>query len=130
MKEDKIKEIFDDFQPELTSSLQFMNKLQKNMEAVEIVKRHNATVRKRNLIAVVVAAASGLLMGVILTLLYSVSGIGRIAAHRISMPDFLNYTLDVDYSVIAWLVISTICSLTTLYIYSGISSTDAGTDIN
>ncbi len=68
--DDKLKELFSDFQPDLSSDFQFMKRLERNMEAVELVKRRSEAVRKRNKIAVVVAAFSGFVVGVILTLLY------------------------------------------------------------
>lgn len=70
MEDDKIKELFSGFEPQLSSDSRFMRKLQQNMEAVELVKRRSESVRKRNRVAVVVAALSGFVAGVILSLLY------------------------------------------------------------
>lgn len=41
MEDDKIRYLFDNFEPELPSSFQFINQLKKNMNAVEIVKQYN-----------------------------------------------------------------------------------------
>lgn len=36
MEDDKLKDLFSNYEPDLSSSFQFMTKLKKNMEAVEI----------------------------------------------------------------------------------------------
>ncbi len=70
MEDDKLKDIFRDFDPDLSSSLQFISKLQRNMEAVEIVRQYNAALRRRNKLAVAIAGLCGFAVGVTLTLLY------------------------------------------------------------
>ncbi|MDE5849676.1 MAG: hypothetical protein K2H38_06000 [Muribaculaceae bacterium] len=69
MEEDKIKDIFSNYDPELTSSLEFMERLERNLDAVELIHRENAAVMKRNRIAVTVAAIAGFLSGILFTLL-------------------------------------------------------------
>ena len=41
-EDDKFKSLFSNFEPELSSDFRFMNKLQRNLNSVELVKQHIA----------------------------------------------------------------------------------------
>ncbi len=97
MEDDKIKELFNDFEPELSSSFQFMTKLKRNMEAVEIVKQHNAALKKRNKLAVAIAGVCGFAVGVILTLLFPLLGCW-VPTFSISLPHFQIQNITIGYS--------------------------------
>ncbi len=116
MEEDKIKDLFKDFQPELTSSLQFMTKLQKNMETVEFLKQHNIALKKRNKLAVAIAAASGFIMGVIMTLLFPLIK-NWATTFTISLPHLQISHFTIEYSFIAWIVMAGVCIITALNTY-------------
>lgn len=116
MEEDRLKDLFSDFQPELPSSFQFMARLQKNMEAVEIVKQHNLALSRRNKLAVAIAALSGFAMGVILTLLFPLIG-DWVSTFSISLPHLHVSSITVDYSFLAWIVMAGVCIITALNAY-------------
>lgn len=63
MEDDKLKFLFTNFEPELSSDFKFMNKLERNLNSVEIIKRHTAEVRSRNKKAVAIAAFAGFIVG-------------------------------------------------------------------
>lgn len=65
MEDDKIKDLFAGFNPELKDDFSFMTRLKQNMEAVEIVRRHNAELRKRGKKAVIFAAIAGFVTGLL-----------------------------------------------------------------
>ncbi|MCM1142590.1 MAG: hypothetical protein NC453_28805 [Muribaculum sp.] len=113
MEDDKIKDLFSNFQPELSSSFQFMTKLQKNMETVEILKQHNAALKKRNKLAVAIAAVSGFVMGVIMTLLFPLIG-DWVSTFNISIPRLQVSAITIDYSFVAWIVMAGVCIITAL----------------
>lgn len=69
MEEDKIKDIFQRYDPDLSSSMAFMERLERNMDAIEFIHKENAAVMKRNRIAVYVATCLGFISGIIFTLL-------------------------------------------------------------
>lgn len=102
MEEDSIKKLFDGFNPELTSDTMFMSRLQRNMEAVELVKRNSAAVRRRNKTAVVVAALAGFVTGVLLTLLlpHICSWFSTIDLY---LPGFNMQPLTLDTQLLYWL---------------------------
>lgn len=116
MDDDKLKDLFSGFEPELSSSVQFMTKLEKNMEAVEIVKQHNLMLKKRNRQAVLIAAACGFVAGVIFTLLFPLVG-DWISIYNISLPYFTISSLTVDYGFLAWLLPAVSCGIISLNAY-------------
>lgn len=116
MEDDKIKDLFNDFQPEMSSSFLFMSRLQKNMETVEILKQHNIALKKRNRIAVVIAAFSGFIMGVILTLLFPLIG-NWVSTFSISLPYIHISSITVDYYIVSWIVMAGVCIVTALNAY-------------
>ena len=116
MEDDKIKDLFQSFQPELLSDSQFISKLVRNMDAVEIVKQQATIMRKRNRIAVVVAALSGFVMGVILTLLFPLIG-DAVTTFNLSLANFTMFDLRIDWRVAGWLVTAVVCALTAINAY-------------
>lgn len=63
MEDDKIQKIFHDFDPELRSDFEFMNRLAHSIQAVEMVKEQTHELHRRNRIAVSVAAVAGFVVG-------------------------------------------------------------------
>ncbi len=116
MEDDKIKELFNDFEPELSSSFQFMTKLKRNMEAVEIVKQHNAALKKHNKLAVAIAGVCGFAVGVILTLLFPLLG-SWVLTFSISLPHFQIQNITIEYSYLYWVVMAAVSALTAINAY-------------
>ena len=69
----ELKSLFTNFEPELSSDFKFMNKLERNLNSVEIIKRHTAEVRSRNKKAVAIAAFAGFIVGFVFSLFYLIS---------------------------------------------------------
>jgi tetrahydromethanopterin S-methyltransferase subunit F len=67
-EDDEIKKIFAGFEPEISPDNAFMNRLLRNMEMVEDVKRQNLVLRKNNKIAMAVASLVGFVVGIVFTL--------------------------------------------------------------
>lgn len=116
MEDDKIKDLFSNFEPELSSSSQFMQRLQQNMNAIEFVKQQNAAMKRRNRMAVLIALVCGFAMGVVLTLAYPLMG-DWISTVSISLP-FLNInTLQLNYQPLGWLFFALASGITALNAY-------------
>lgn len=111
MEDDKLQELFGGFDPELTSDLRFMDKLQRNMEAVEVVRQHSAAVRRRNRVAVCVAALAGFVMGVVMTLLMPVVS-GLLAQVTVSLPAIGLPTVHMDLRIIGWMTAAALSGVT------------------
>lgn len=116
MENDEIKKLFCGFDPELSPDIQFMSKLQRNLAAVEVVKQHSASVRKRNRIAVVVAALSGFAMGVLFTLLMPVFG-DWFMTINLSVPYISSDTVTVDFELVAWILVALVSGITAYNVY-------------
>ncbi|MDE7441463.1 MAG: hypothetical protein K2M69_04775 [Muribaculaceae bacterium] len=68
MEEKSIREILDNFEPELSSDFQFMSRLKSNMDSVELVRKYNHEVMRNNRKAIVIAAAVGFLFGLLFSM--------------------------------------------------------------
>lgn len=105
MEDDKLKSLFENFEPELSSDIQFVNKLQQNLNSVEIIKRHTAEVRACNRKAVAIAAIVGFIVGFLfsLSLPYMSEAVSN---WQLTLPreSMLNTFAD-NFTIIAWLVI-------------------------
>lgn len=116
MEDDKIKSLFNDFAPELSSDPLFMARLERNMESVELVRRHTASVGRRNRIAVGVAALVGFGMGVLLTLLLPCIG-DAITSLAVAIPHHGLLCINIDWKVVGWIVAGAVCVLSALNAY-------------
>jgi uncharacterized membrane protein (DUF485 family) len=99
----------------MSSSLLFMDKLQKNMERVEFLKQHNLAIKRRNRLAVCIAATSGFIMGVILTLLFPLVE-SWVSTFSISLPLLRIHNLTIGY-IVGWIVMAAACIITALNAY-------------
>lgn len=115
MEEDKLKDVFEGFDPELTSDSLFMSRLRRSMEAVEIVRERQAELRRRGCRAVVVAAITGCAVGIFLSLMLSWFGdfVLRISFNQ---PGFETESL--NWTVIGWGIIGLASVLTSLNAYT------------
>ena len=121
MEDDKLRELFSNFQPELSPSFQFTTKLQKKMEAVEIVKQHNATLRKRNRLAVAIAALCGFIMNMVLYLIFPLIN-NSASSLSIPSPYLLLNSITIDSSFVVWIVMAVISVIITRNVYEIASS--------
>ncbi|MDE6022979.1 MAG: hypothetical protein K2G13_05695 [Muribaculaceae bacterium] len=121
MQEDIIKEIFNDYEPELSSRMDFINRLERNLDAVELIHKENAIAMKRNKLAVAVASAAGFTSGIIFSLLipYINQLISEISSRISTDIQLLNKIADYQH-VAMWLIIGGISVLISLYTYKNI----------
>lgn len=102
MEDDKLKSLFNDFNPELSSDVMFMHRLQKSLNAAEIVKRHSDKVRARSKKAVLIAVVVGFIVGFMFSL--SLPYLAHaVADWQLRLPDssFMSPVVD-NLMVIAW----------------------------
>lgn len=105
MEDDNLIKIFQEYDPELSSSLAFMERLERNLDAVEMIHQENANVMKRNRIAVAVAACAGFIAGMLSSLLipYLTDWIQSIIA---TIPGVIGQNLNSGSPyIVSWLVI-------------------------
>ena len=107
MEEDKLKDIFKDFNPDLSSDSDFISRLERSMKAVEIVKRQNAETHRRSKRAIVWAALAGFVAGIVMTILqpYIFKWLGGLD-FTISIPSVT--TVSIDPGLIVWIATAAI----------------------
>lgn len=116
MEDDKLKKLFDDFRPALSSDSQFMARLQRSLEAVEFVRQQNALYRRRNRMAVAIAALCGFVMGVVVTLMFPL--FGDLLASIPAKASFISLeTMEIARRTILWLAVAFTSVLTALNAY-------------
>ncbi len=86
------------------------------MATVELVKQHNLRLKKRNLLAVTVAAVSRFVMGVIMTILFPIM-MNKICALSISFAHLNVGSLSVYGNIAVWSLMVVICIITALNAY-------------
>lgn len=122
MEEDKLKSLFAEFRPELSSDRQFMNRLTRNMESVEIVKRRMAEMRARNRRAIAVAAVVGFVVGFLFSLALPYLS-GLVADWQLTLPEESVMSVAADYfAVIAWGVTGATAVIAAINTYDMITS--------
>lgn len=122
MEDDKLKSLFAEFQPELSSDRQFMNRLERNMESVEIVKRRVEEMRARNRRAIAVAAIVGFIVGFLFSLsLPYLSGL--VAGWQVTLPQESVMNVVADwFAVMAWGVIGSTAVIAAINTYDMMTS--------
>ncbi|MBD5189888.1 MAG: hypothetical protein HDS95_06375 [Bacteroidales bacterium] len=106
MEEDKIKKIFEDFDPPLSSDFQFMSRLESGMRSVEIVKEHNTRLRRMNRKAVAIAVAVGFICGFLFSLALPYIGETMTNLRNTVLPgSFLAFVVR-NYLPIIWTMIA------------------------
>ena len=117
MEEERIKDLFKDYAPDLSSSMDFMQRLERNLDAVELIHRENAAVMKRNRLAVRIASCAGFLTGVIFTLLFPyIKSLIQSLSASIQASCNLPYSLD-GLQVIPWLAVGAVSVFVALNTY-------------
>lgn len=105
MEDDKLKSLFSSFEPELSSDFQFLNKLQRNLNSVEIIKQHAAEVKSRNKKAVAIASFVGFVVGFLFSLSLPYLSV-TVSDWQLTLPnESVMKTFASNFTTIAWIVI-------------------------
>lgn len=117
MDDNNIRSLFSDFNPELSSDFQFINKLQRSLDSVEIIKQHSAEVRSRSRKAVAIATVVGFIVGFIFSL--SLPYLSEAVSNwQLTLPgeSMLNAVAN-NFTVIAWLAVGATSVLAAINTY-------------
>ena len=117
---DSLKNLFDDFNPELSDDKQFMDRLVAGMDAVDLFKMSERRRTGRLRIVAVVSALAGFFCGVILTLLFPVL-VDFLHPFIINLSNFLPDTQLLTNSLV-WCLVAIASLSTTFGTYSLMSS--------
>ncbi len=111
MDDDKFRELFQGFEPEMKSDDLFMNRLQNRLDNVELVKARNDEVIHRSRIAVVVALVVGIVAGSLLSFAipYISAYLQSLSTDFASMPQIANIS---DHEIIiTWGIVACATSI-------------------
>lgn len=110
MEEDRIKELFSGYKPQLSSDTLFMNRLRSNLHSVELIRRRNAAMKRRYRLAVAVAAVAGFGAGMLFTL------VAPQVAEAVGSISMLTVPADLG-SLAGWMITGLASVLTALAAY-------------
>lgn len=117
MEEDKdLRQLFEEFEPELSSDDIFMQKIESNLKMIEMVRNTQIVDAKKNRIVAIVSFAMGFLSGVILTLCYP-----WLLTFIQSVVVSLSPTIELSRSIIpifVWILISAVSLCSTFSTYN------------
>lgn len=110
MEDDNIRSLFADFDPDLSSSFQFMDRVEREIDNMEIVHKHLTARRQRSRIAMVFAACVGFVVGFVLALYIPYFEALIQGVSLPVMPDFVTrFAPDFDaIAMILWVCIGVI----------------------
>ena len=117
---DSLKNLFDDFNPELSDDKQFMDRLIAGMDAVDLFKVSEQRRARRLRIVAAVSALAGFFCGVILTLLFPVL-VNFLHPFIINLSNFSPDTQLLTNSLV-WCLVAIASLSTTFGTYSLMSS--------
>lgn len=86
------------------------------METVEILKRQNADLKRRNRLAVAIAAACGFVAGIVMTLLSPLVG-NLLPSFSVSLTHLYMGGGTAGFSFAVWIVMAGVCVITALNAY-------------
>jgi len=96
--------------------MDFISRVKRNMDAVELVRQQYLTLQKRNKLAVAIAAVSGFVLGVIMTLLFPIISNWMTTIH-FTVPSFQISAISIEPSYIGMFAMAAVCVILTLNIY-------------
>lgn len=102
MEDDKLKELFDNYNPELSSGMRFMERVERNLDSVESLMTRNAAMRKRYRKAVFAAAIAGFVVGMIFTLFMPYIATWVVALMEMLPQNFLTEAVAENYRLAVW----------------------------
>ncbi len=117
MDNDKYKDLFDDFRPELTPDFSFIGRLEEKLDSVEFIREQQRNVARSNRRALAVAAAVGFAVGIVFMLIMPfISDMAANMQTRAEGNEVLELLLD-NYQIIMGLVICVTSAFTALNAY-------------
>jgi uncharacterized membrane protein YdbT with pleckstrin-like domain len=116
MEDEIFKDIFNKFEPQLSSHDEFMANLKRNLNAVECIKQQQAAANKHNKIAIWIAAVSGFIIGALLTLLFPFIK-GSLSTISINTSWFSAEDISTAIQVIVWAIIAITSCITAYNVY-------------
>ena len=104
MENDKIIKLFEDYNPDLSSDHLFINRLKRNLDSVEMIKKHNSEQKAIYKKAVAIAGVAGFITGFLFSLYIPVL-IGALQKINLSINVDSSFLTDNNYIVLSWMLV-------------------------
>lgn len=118
MENDKLKEVFADFRPQLSSDFAFLKNVEQRLDSVEMIRRHNAAVKKRIRKAAVAAALVGFVTGAVSALFLPVISHAIVeVSSALSIDKGMMSYITQNASVLAWIAVGALSVFASLNVY-------------
>ncbi len=105
MEDQNIKNLFKEFQPELSSSSLFLTELENKLDTIELIRKQNSLIQRQYKIAIGISAFCGMVIGSILTLMFPILQ-NLITLFFESILNMPNSIVSKNYGVETWILIS------------------------
>lgn len=116
MENDKeLFKLFADYEPQLSSDTDFINRLERNLHAIELVKTETQTNRRINRIAITAAFICGVICGIVSVLCYPTLSNIMHGFFR-SFSHFKHASVYIEYQPLFSCIILSLLSLTVTYV--------------
>ncbi len=117
MNDDDIRDLFKSFEPEISDGDDFIGRLQRNLDSVEMVKARNESFHRSNRVAAAVAAMAGFVAGGLMTAgVPWLKGILGQVCVRVGGAQMVSGWHDIN-TVIAWVVVASAAVVTSVSAY-------------
>lgn len=118
MEDQNIRDLFKNFDPDLSSGSLFVSDLQHKLDTVEYIRQANEHVMRRNRRAVWLAAFAGCAVGIILSwavpYIHSlISALTHAHAYR-----FFTFSIDPDSYILSWVIVAAASIFSALTVYN------------
>ena len=121
VQDKRLKEMFGNFNPQLSDSATFMANLEQALDSVEIIHEQHLSYARKNRKAALFAGFIGFCCGILLTLCFPYLFSMALLFFK-NIPDFQPYYDHTFISVIIWAFISLVSVFTTIATYNFSSS--------
>ena len=121
MEDDKLKELFGDFNPLLSDSTRFMERLNDRLDTVELIRRNNCLVKAANRRALVLAALAGIVVGVGMSWLVPYISLSIQNPGTTNLAPWLVDIMAESYVALRWTVVGAVVILSSLFTYRIVS---------
>ncbi len=104
MEDERIKNLFADFEPALSPDDDFMDKLQRNLHSVEMIRQRTSELQARHRKAMAIAAAVGFVAGILFAWLIPYLGQSVTAVAGAAASDSIFGFVSGHYYLFAWIL--------------------------
>lgn len=117
MEDDKLKDIFSSFNPEVDSDTKFMSSLNRTLDAIDDVRAQSASLRSSRRVAIFIAGFVGFVFGVLATVFVPLISALSIDVNLLVINGVPIALPEVDAEVVGWVLAAVVITLLVINTY-------------